>query len=315
MSRFVAIELGRLPPPAAVVVPDFEALLAERKASIMARVRALTDDAEFLADLEAVLYRSELEPLVVGQETDAEREVIVHERINDAVRAVLLPTSTGTDLDNLCSRLGVLRMRIPADPTASPPTPEIIEDDVRLRRRYQLALETFSTCGPYGAYLFFALAASLDVLDCGVYGPEEAFVDEGRVHLYVLSRTGDGAASPALVQAVLASCSPHDRRPLADWVHAFPATISAYAVNVHLRIRRGADASLVVAEARRELEKYAEETHRVGAIVALSGLYDAAHSPNVIRASLVSPVAEVDPGPTGAPYCTGITITHEVVDG
>ncbi|MCB1520676.1 MAG: baseplate J/gp47 family protein [Hyphomicrobiaceae bacterium] len=315
MSRFVAIELDRLPPPDAVQVPDFEALLALRKADIMARVRARTDDAELLADLEAVLYRSELEPLVVDQEVSAEREVIVHERINDAVRAVLLPTSQGADLDNICSRLGVERMRLAADPAASPPTAEIVEDDARLKRRYQLALEAFSTCGPYGAYLFHAMTASLDVLDCGVYGPEEDFVDLGHVHLYVLSRTGDGAAPPALVAAVLDACSADDRRPLADFVHAYPATIADYVIAAHLVIRRGADASLVVDEARRELESYAAETHRVGSIVALSGLYDAAHSPNTIKVTISSPAAEIDPGPQGAPYCTGITITHEVIDG
>lgn len=314
MSRFVAIELDRLPPPDAVVVPDFEALLAARKASIIARVRALTDDAGLLAELEAVLYRSELEPLVVDQEVSAEREVIVHERINDAVRAVLLPTSMGADLDNLCSRLGVQRMRIPADPDATPPTPEIVEDDRRLRERYQLALEAFSTCGPAGAYRFHAMSASLDVLDVGVYGPEEAFVDLGHVHLYVLSRIGDGDASPALLAAVLAKCSAEDARPLADFVEVFDATVHPYQITAHLLIRPGADASLVVAEAERELADYARETHRVGGIVAMSGLYDAAHSHNVIRATITSPPAEVAPGLRGAPHCTGITVTWEAAD-
>lgn len=315
MSRFVAIELDKLPPPDAVQVPDYEALLATRKADLLARVRALTDDAELIADLEAVLYGSELEPLVVDQEVSTEREVIVYERINDAVRAVLLSTACGTDLDNLCARLGVERMRIPADPAAG--THEIVEDDTRLRRRYQLAMEAFSTCGPTGAYLFHAMSASLDVLDCGVYGPdyEPQFVPEGRVYLYVLSRTGDGAASADLVTAVRLACNPHDRRPVADWVHAFPAVIHVYAVSVHLVIRRGADPSLVVDQARKELEAYAAETHRVGAIVALSGIYDAVHSANTIKASIASPVADIEPGPTGAPYCNGIAITYEVIDG
>lgn len=314
MSRFVAIELDRLPPPDAVQVPDFEALLAARKAGIMSRVRALTDDAELIAELESVLLRSELEPLVVDQEVSAEREVIVHERINDAVRAVLLPTSMGADLDNLCSRLGVVRMRIAADAAASPPTPEIVEDDRRLRERYQLALEAFSTCGPAGAYRFHAMSASLDVLDVGVYGPEEAFVDLGHVHLYVLSRIGDGTPPPALLAAVLARCSADDARPLADFVEVFAATIVPYQIAVHLLIRPGADAAMVVAEAERELARYAVETRRVGGIVAMSGLYDAAHSANVIRATLTSPAAEVAPGLRGAPYCTGIAVTWESAD-
>lgn len=312
MSRFVAIDLEKLPPPAAVVVPNFEALLSARKDNVLARVAAMTTDAALLADLRAVLYGSELEPLVVDIETAAEREVIVHERINDAVRAVLLPTSRGTDLDNICARLGVERMRIPANPAASPPTLEIVEDDERLRDRYQLALEAFSTCGSYGAYRFHAKTASLDVLDVGIYGPEEAFVDEGRVHIYVLSRLGDGTPAPGLLAAVADKCSAEEARPLADWVHVFPASLAPYSVNMHLLIRRGADASLVATAAETALAAYAVETHRVGAVVALSGLYDAAHSPNVIRATMIAPVAEINAGPTFAPVCTGITVTWEV---
>ena len=65
---------------------------------------ARTSDAELLADLRAVFYGSELEPVVVNAEVGAEREVLVYERINDAVRAVLLPSSRGADLDQLVLR-------------------------------------------------------------------------------------------------------------------------------------------------------------------------------------------------------------------
>lgn len=315
MARFVAIQLDKLPQPDAIQVPDYEVILAARKENLLARVEAQTGDADLIAELRAVLYGSELEPLVVDQEVSAERELIVLERVNDGVRAVLLPTAKGADLDNICARLGVERMRSPANAAVSPPTAEIVESDERLRERYQLALEAFSTCGSYGAYRFHAMTASLDVRDVGIYGPEEDFVDEGRVHIYVLSRLGDGTPAAPLLAAVNAKCSPEEARPLADWVHVYPATIATYAISVHLLIRRGADPSFVAAEAERELAKYADDTHRVGAIVALGGLYDGAHSANVIRTTLISPVAEVAPGPTAAPSCTGIIVTWEVADG
>ncbi|MEQ1670059.1 MAG: baseplate J/gp47 family protein, partial [Hyphomicrobium sp.] len=165
----------------------------------------------------------------------------------------------------------------------------------------------------YGAYRFHAMTASLDVLDVGIYGPEEAFVDEGRVHIYVLSRTGSGAPGAALLTAIRNKCSAEEARPLADWVHVFPATLAPYSINTHLLIRRGADAALVAAEAEAALAAYAAETHRVGAVVALSGLYDAAHSPNVIRATMTAPAAEINAGPQYAPHCTGINVTWEVV--
>lgn len=309
MPRFVDIDLADLPAPDALEALDFEALLAARKAELLARI----DDEDLRAEIAAVMGL-ESEPLNKLSQSAAYRETLVRGRINDAVRAVLLPTSKGADLDNICSRLGVERMVIEEDLDADPPVERYVEIDDRLRDRYQLALEAFSTCGPWGAYKFHALSASLDVLDCGVYGPEEDFVDLGHVHLVVLSRLGDGTPDQALLDAVDAKCSADDARPLADFVEVYAATIETYAVTVHLEIRRGADPARVVAEAEEKLAAYAGETHKVGAIVALSGLYDAAHSPNVIRATLSSPAAEVDPGAVGAPHCSGITVTYEVID-
>lgn len=313
MPRFVAIDLAKLPPPDAVQVPDFEALLAERKADIVARVAARVDDPALIADLQAVL-NLESEPLTIDAEVGTYREVIMHERINDAVRAVLLPTSRGADLDALCSRLGVQRMTItPATQTAA----AVMESDSELQYRYQLALEAFSVAGPYGAYEFHARSTHPGVKDAACYGPESGLVTPGQTLTVLLSRTGNGAASAEIVNAVTAKLGNEDVVPDTDQVFVRSATITNYAISYHLQVRPGADPAVLVNAAIAALTAYAAECHKVGHIVALSALDGAAHQDrvNVVRAVRASPVAEVNPGLDGAPYCTGITVTYEVTSG
>ena len=198
-------------------------------------------------------------------------------------------------------------------PAAVPPVAAYRESDDDLKRRYILALEAFSTAGPYGAYLFHALSAHPRVKDAGIYGPEEDFVDPGHPRIVVLSRIGTGVPSQQVLDAVYAKLSPKDVRPLTDYVDVVAATIAEYAISYHLEIPRGPDPGLVVAAAQEALAAYAAQRHRVGAIVADSGLDAAAHRPGVERAIRILPEDEVDPGKQGAAYCTSVTVTYEVI--
>lgn len=317
MARFVDIDLNALPPPVAVQVPDFEALLVARKESILARVAARTGDAELLAELRAVLYGSELEPVVVNAEVGAEREVLVYERINDAVRAVLLPSSTGADLDQIVSRLGVVRQTHPGDATTNPPIPAYRESDEDLRERYQLALEALSTAGPYGAYHFHARTAHPHVKRTGVYGPESGLVEPGRVRVVVLSRIGQGAPSEQILASVRAALDDEDRVPLTDYVSVVGAAIVPYTASYHLKIAKGPDPALVAEAARAALVKYVESRHKVAARVLTTALDGAAHGDrvNIEEVERLAPAGHIDPGPEGAAFCAGVTVTWEVVDG
>ena len=310
MSRFVAIDLAQLPAPDAVVLPDYEALVAARKAELVARVREFDAD---LADEVAAVLALESEPLVKDVEAGAYRELLVYQRINEAVRGVLLPTATGADLENIAARLGVERQVITP---ATIDVPAVIEPDEDLRERYQLALEAFSSAGPYGAYHFFARSAHPHVKHTGVYGPESELVDPGQVRIVVLSRIGDGTPTQGVIDAVeVALRRDQDRRPLTDDVSVVGATVTHYTVAYHLKIARGADPSLIVAQSRAALEAYTEGRRKVGAAIVLTALDGAAHGDrvNVERITRTAPIAEVDPGLEGATYCDGIIITYEIV--
>ena len=312
MSRFVAIDLAQLPTPDAVVPASFESIVAQRKADLVARVRVLDAD---LADEIAAVLTLESEPLTKDVEAGAYREVLVYQRINEAVRAVLLPTSGGHDLDNLVSRLGVKR-HVVTPPNAQTGAAAVVEPDEDLRERYQLALEAFSSAGPYGAYHFFARSAHPHVKHTAVYGPESELVDPGQVRVVVLSRIGTGAPTQAVLDAVTAALRrDQDVRPLTDDVSVVGATVTHYSVAYHLHIARGADPNLIVAQSRAALEAYTAGRRKVGAAIVLTALDGAAHGDrvNVERITRTAPGAEVDPGLEGATWCDGITITYEIV--
>lgn len=315
MSRFgVAIDLTQLPPPDAVIPASFDAIVAQRKADLIARIKAV--DPTLAAEVEGVLTL-ESEPLVKDIEAASYRELIEEQRINEAVRAVLLPTSRGADLENICARLNVKRMVIrPADPTTSPPTPAWVESDAALIERYQLALEAFSCAGPYGAYHFFARSAHPHVKHTGVYGPESGLVTPGNVLVVVLSHIGDGVPTAQVLDAVRAGLAQAEEvRPLTDHVTVVGATVTHYTVAYRLLVARGADPSLLVTQSQAALAAYTAARHKVGAAIVLTALDGAAHGDriNVERITRIAPVAEVDPGPQGAAFCDGIAVTYEIV--
>ncbi|QPS10287.1 baseplate J/gp47 family protein [Delftia acidovorans] len=131
-------DLATLPPPVVVEPLDFEALVRDIKADVLARY---PEAAEVLA--------LESEPMVKLLEAFAFREMLYRARVNDAARAHLLAFATGGDLDHLGALPGVVRLAG--------------EDDERLRLRIQLRIAALAGQGTREHYEFVALTASLNV--------------------------------------------------------------------------------------------------------------------------------------------------------
>ena len=291
------IDLSQLPPPNVVEPLDYETILGERKAALIARY-----PAEKQAEIAAVLAL-ESEPLTKFLEESALRELLLRQRINEAARAVMLAYAKGEDLEHIAALFGIERLVIkPADPIAG--TPAEMESDADLRLRVQLAPQSFSVAGPEGAYHSHGRNADGRVLDVSATSPTP-----GEVRITVLSREGDGTAAPDLLDKVLAALRPEEVRPLTDYVTVQSATILPYSVSATLHLFPGPDATVVVTEARQRLATYVEACHRLGAVVARSGLDAALHVAGVQKVELHSPAAEIVADPTQAPYCTDMTVT------
>ncbi len=269
-------------------------------------------DAELGAELvELVLARrstpaqaeeaiSELFSVVCKDRANADRT-----RINDAARALLLATASGTDLEHLGALYGVHRLLIEGgDAGTIPPVPPTYEDDESLRLRIQQAPEAFSVAGPVGAYEFHARGASALVADVAVASPAP-----GQVQVTILSREGGGFADQQLLDVVSAALNDERVRPLCDTVIVQPAGLVDYQIEAVLTVAPGPDSEVVRSRAAAVAQAYVDAVRRIGQPVTLSGLYSALHGQGVVRVDLIQPPAEIDPGPTAVANCISITVT------
>lgn len=296
-----AINLSRLPPPELIETINFETLLDERKAKLIS-LYPVEKQAEIAATLEL-----ESEPMVMLLQENCYREMTLRQKINDTARAMLLAYATGANLEHLAALLGVERLVITPETDQAP---AVMESDPDLRMRVQLAPESFSVAGPVGAYISMALSADGRVLDAAATSPVP-----GTVLVTILSREGDGTADEHLVAAVAAATGAEDVRPLTDLVTVQSAEIVEYEVEATIYPFPGPDGSLVLTEARKNLDTYVQDCHRIGREVALSGLYAALHVEGAERVILTKPLANVVANETQAPHCVLVTIHNGGVNG
>ncbi|MGV1177133.1 baseplate assembly protein [Enterobacter roggenkampii] len=297
-SSYDVINLSALAVPDAIVVPD----AADIFTRWLARLREL--DPVFDALVES-------DPAFKQGEINAYQLALAFQRVNDAVRAVFLASARGADLDQIGAGFNVSRLVInPGDPNAVPPVDPVYEDDDAFRERIQLSWAQLNTAGARNAYRFHAKSADNDVLDADAYGPE-THNRPGEVDVYVLSRTGNGEASPSLTEKVMSELSADEVRPLTDYVSVKSATIVSYAVTAELDIPDGPDAQTVLEHAISTLTSYTRLSHRINGLVPLSAIYAALQQPGVTRVRLISPVADLEAVAGQAPWCSAINVTRK----
>ncbi|MCW2410875.1 MULTISPECIES: baseplate J/gp47 family protein [unclassified Sphingobium] len=289
-ATFTAVDLSRLPAPDVIEKLNFETILADAVAQMQART----------PDFEA----RESDPATKLLQVTAYLAQLLRQRVNDAARAVMPAYATGADLDNIAALFGIARLTLTPANTALG-IPAVMESDADFRRRMVLAPEGYSVAGPEGAYIFHALSADADVLDASATSPSP-----GEVIVSVLSRQGDGTASPALLATVATFVSDETRRPLTDFVSVQSAQIVPYAVQATLTTYSGPDGSVVVEAARQQLEDYVAASHRLGRDITRSGLFAALHAEGVQNVVLSAPVADLIVTRTQAPHCAGISLTY-----
>ncbi|MCX5620502.1 baseplate assembly protein [Bombella pollinis] len=293
MSRlYDAIDLSSLPAPQAIttVVPDQE------KSDLLALFyRLYPEYSTFL----------ESDPAYKLIECFAYRLALEKQRRNEAIRGVMLAYAAGSDLDQLGANVNVARLVItPADNTVTPPVAAVMESDDDYRARIQLVPESYSTAGSVGSYAYWALKADADVGDVQVTSPTP-----GVVVLYVLSRSNNGQASDALVTKVLAAVNDEEIRPLTDRVSVKAATLVPYSVTATLELFNGPDQNVVKQAAITALQAYCDRTHKIGGMVATSGIYAALQQSGVRDVTLDSWMGNLVMADGQAPYCTSITIS------
>ena len=296
------IDLSLLPPPSIVESLDFEVILTERKAAMIAIFPA---DQRYAIAAPLAL---ESEPLTKFLQENAYRELLLRARVNKASVSNMLAWSTGADLDNLVANWNVARLTVQqGDPSAIQPVQTIMESDEALRERSLLAWDALSVAGPREAYRYHARTADGAVMDAEPTSPTPGVVD-----VYILAATGDGTPSEELLTKVADYLTNEDRVPLTDNVHVKAAQILPYTLTISLFIpAAGPSAAAITAEAERRLTEVINPRRRIGVEVPRSLLEAALHVPGVRKVELVGWV-DITPEAHQAAWCSGYTIEQVI---
>jgi len=294
-----AVDLSSLPAPQIIDVPDFETLLTARKARLVSL---------YPAELQEAVARAlelESEPQLKILQENCYREILLRQRINEAVQAVIIARSGGGDLDNLVANFNVQRLVVtPADETAVPPVPAVMESDEDLRQRAPEAFEGLSVAGPEAAYNFHARSADGRVADASTVSPSPA-----AVVVTVLSHEGDGQASQALLDIVASKLSAETIRPLGDRLTVQSAAITEYRVAAKLHLFDGVVAGPCLAAAKNNLAAYLLEQKKLARSIRRDNYKAVLRVAGVDWVELLEPAADVLMDKSQSGYCTATDIT------
>lgn len=295
------IDLSQLPVPTIIEALDFETILTDVKAVMVA---AFPEDQR--ASVAAALTL-ESEPLTIIAQAMAYRELLLRQRINEGAAACMLSHATGDDLDNIAANLDTERLVITE---ATDTADAVTESDEALRLRAQAAFEGMSVAGPSAAYEYFARSASGQVADARATSPSPA-----EVVVAVLSTEGDGTAPAELLTAVAAAVNDEEVRPLGDRVTVQSAEIVEYAIDATLYLYPGPESEPIINAAMASLQAFlADNDKKIGRDIVRSAISAALHVQGVQRVVINAPAADLRIDNTQAARNTGYTVDNGGTD-
>ncbi|MBL0792913.1 baseplate J/gp47 family protein [Klebsiella michiganensis] len=295
------IDLSQLPVPTIIEALDFETILTDVKAVMVA---AFPEDQR--ASVAAALTL-ESEPLTIIAQAMAYRELMLRQRINEGAAACMLSHATGDDLDNIAANLDTERLVITE---ATDTADAVTESDEALRLRAQAAFEGMSVAGPSAAYEYFARSASGQVAAVRATSPAPA-----EVVIAILSSDGDGTASDELIKTVQAALNDEDVRPLGDRVTVRSAEIIEYTISATLYLYPGPESEPIINAAIASLKAFlADADKKIGRDVVRSAISASLHVQGVQRVVINAPAADLQIDNTQVARNTGYTVENGGTD-
>lgn len=238
---------------------NFEEIFARMKEELISR------DKSFTALIES-------DPAMKILEVAAWRELLLRQRINEAVKSNLLKFARGEELDNLAEFYGVER--------------EKEEEDERFRKRVKAKIASWSTGGSKEYYKYHALSADKRVKDALV----ESKVP-GSVEISILS-TELSTVPEDLLEIVKKQVTRDDIRVLTDTITVIGCNITE--IDIHSRISVNSQALPEIIEIAKKqfIEKF-ELAKRLGWSVTRSWIIANLFVEGVENVELIEPKEDV----------------------
>ncbi|MCA7010445.1 MULTISPECIES: baseplate assembly protein [unclassified Wolbachia] len=214
----------------------------------------------------------ESDPAIKILEVAAWRELLLRQRMNEAVKSNLLKFATGEDLDNLAEFYGVERQKE--------------EEDERFRKRIKAKIAGWSTGGSKEYYKYHALSADSRVKDALV----ESTIP-GKVQISILSTqlSTTGIVSEELLEIVKKQVTRDDIRVLTDTVTVIGCNITE--IDIHSRM----SISPIISEEeiKKQFIKKFEASRRLGWNVTKSWIIANLFVDGVENVELIEPKEDV----------------------
>jgi len=235
---------------------NFEEIFSRMKEELIRR------DASFTALVES-------DPAMKVLEVAAWRELLLRERINEAVKSNLLKFVTGNDLDNLAEFHGVER--------------ENGENDESFRKRIKARIVGSSTGGNYR---YYALSADTRVKDALVESPVP-----GKVQVSILSTelSTTGIPLEELMEIVKNQLNREDVRILTDTIEVVSCNIIEIDIHSRISIKRP---DIIETVKKKFIEKF-EASKRLGWSITRSWIIANLFVDGVENVELIEPREDV----------------------
>jgi phage-related baseplate assembly protein len=275
--------LAGLPLPGVIQEIDYEARLQ----LFVDKLVALFDAVGIAYDVQGL----EVDPAKILLEAATYADVLLRQRINEAVRANLLAFAYGSDLDHLAAFYDVVRL--------------YQESDERLRDRVILAIQGRSTGGTAPRYKYVAMTSDVRVSDAAVYTVGR----DPTIRVAVFSTEPDGVASSALLTVVDAALQDAEVRMVNDRIVVSGAVKHVVNIVANVWLLPGAAPSVATgleATLRAEWDK----VDTLGFDLARSWLTAKLMQQGVQRVEIVAPATDISVPFNEAASLGTITITN-----
>lgn len=178
----------------------------------------------------------------------------------------------------------------------------------------RLSMDSYSTAGARGGYIYWAKQESTEIADVIAASPSP-----GVVKLYVLMKDGT-PATEEMKSLVLAACNADDRRPLTDHVLVEDPENVDYKIKFTYYTQNGSTISAEELEAavKKKVEEYAAwQCGKLGRDINPSRLISMLMETGIKRVDLIEPafVSLKDGSGTDAPQLARLDGTPEIING
>lgn len=309
MRGYSTLDLSTLPPPDAVEQWSFDVILDDSRANFLSYWSAAREKNPALPMYD--VDRLKGNPVNFALSAGAYREGLLRQRVNEAVRAVMLAYAEDADLDNLAALIGLARRVIaPPDPTAVPPTPAAMEENDEFRARIPIALDSTAIGLVGGGYKTIVLQAEPAVKAVAL-----VHLGGGRLDVILQGRGADGTVADDVAARVNDRLQADDGGQLTDIVSARSARPKPYRIVADALVPPGPALAPVQIASGAALANVVAVLQAIGRSVPTDALIAAGRVPPMIKFALREPAEDLAVAADEVSWCTSIVVHVAVANG